>query len=243
MTTARDICLQALKDSGIIGVGQTALAEDINDSFTALNQMLAQWRRKRFLIPYLSTISKISTAAQTYSMGPGGDFDTGTGISRPDKIESAYFRQKTGQPNNEVDFGLTIIPSREQYNQISLKTLQTFPNWVYYEPTFPLGTLYFWPIPQANIYEMFVSVKSTLQRFVDLNTIIVLPEEYEAALRFCLAQRLLLIYQLPPNENLMRLAKDALNVVRGANVQLASLEVQSELIRPGLYNVYSDSIY
>lgn len=41
--TAGSIINLALKMAGILGVGQTATAEDANDAFTVLNMMLAQW--------------------------------------------------------------------------------------------------------------------------------------------------------------------------------------------------------
>lgn len=90
MTTPLDIINQAMLEAGVIGVGQTALAEDTNDAFTRLNWMMAQWARKRWLIWQLVTLSKISTGAQSYTVGPGGDFDI---AQRPDKLESAFLRQ------------------------------------------------------------------------------------------------------------------------------------------------------
>ena len=39
--TARDFVTLALKEAGVLGVGQTPLPEDINDCFVLLNRMLS----------------------------------------------------------------------------------------------------------------------------------------------------------------------------------------------------------
>ena len=43
LPNASSIINLSLKIAGILGVGQTAQAEDSNDALTMLNAMLAQW--------------------------------------------------------------------------------------------------------------------------------------------------------------------------------------------------------
>ena len=88
--TVSQIINLALKDAGIIGVGQTPNAEDVNDSFTRLNWMIDQWAQKRYLIWHLVDLAKVSTGAQSYTVGPGKDFDIAL---RPDRLEAAFLRQ------------------------------------------------------------------------------------------------------------------------------------------------------
>jgi hypothetical protein len=47
MTAARSVINLALRYSGVVGVGQTPLAEDVNDSLVLLNSMIGQWQRQR----------------------------------------------------------------------------------------------------------------------------------------------------------------------------------------------------
>ena len=238
-TTALDIIKQALKASGALGVGQTPLAEDLNDAFVQLNWMIAQWQEKRWLVYVLETKGVVATGQTSYTAGPGGDFDF---PSAPSRIESAFFRQTVQSEPNQIDYPLKIIPSRENYNTIALKQLQSFPSYIFYESDFPLGKVYPWPVPQSSIYEVFISVKTQLSAFATPQTLVNLPAAYYAALFFNLAIRLGVIYKLPDDPKLVGLAKDALNVVRGANTQIANLAVPTELIRPGIYNVFSDQI-
>ena len=89
MTTARDFITLALKEAGVIGVGQTPLAEDINDGFTLLNRMLSQWQKKRWLVPNLYEVINIGNSEKSNLIGPGKYYNT----ARPDKIQAAYFVQ------------------------------------------------------------------------------------------------------------------------------------------------------
>ena len=239
MTTPRDLITLALKDSGALGVGQTALAEDENDGFVTLNQMLAQWQRKRFMVYQLVTVSLTSTGAQSYTVGPSGDFNVAV---RPDKLQAAFFRQLVNSTPNQVDYPLELILAREDYNNIALKQLASFPSYVFYDPGYPLGTVYPWPVPQATIYSLHLTLPMVLAQFTTLSQTITMPDEYLAAIRFNLAQRFGVIYQLPDNPRLAALAEDALSTVRGANTQIPRLKMPADLVRSGVYNPYSDRI-
>lgn len=240
-TTPLKIINAALKKAGILGVGQTSLAEDTNDAFDDLQDMLGQWQRKRWLIYHLVDYSFTSTGAQSYSVGPGGNFNISP---RPDKIESAFFRQLINSSPNQVDYPLSIIEAREDYNLIALKQLVSFPQYIFYDSGFPMGTVYPWPVIQSGLYSLHISVKDTLNQFTSLAQVIQLPLEYFAALKFNLALRLRQAYQMPPDAQLLALAKDSLNVIRNANLQIPRLQIPKSLIRPGgIYNVYSDTTY
>lgn len=241
MTTPLDIITQALKKAGVLGVGQTPLAEDTNDAYSDLQDMLGQWQRKRWLIYHLVDYSFMSTGAMSYTVGPGGNFPINP---RPDKIESAFFRQVINAVSpNQIDYPLEIIEAREDYNRISLKQLISFPQYIFYDSGFPMGSVYPWPVIQNNLYSLHITVKETLNQFTSLNQTINLPLEYMAALKFNLAVRLKQSYQMPADVVLTGLAKDALNVIRNANLQIARLQIPELLVRPGLYNIYSDTFY
>lgn len=237
MTTAGDIIQQAMKDAGVLGVGQTALAEDTADALSRLNMLIAQWRRKRWLVYHLVTYSVACAGQQSFTIGPTGNINI---TYRPDRIESAFIRQ-TNVPTNQVDFPLVLLPAREDYNAITLKTLAALPNYLFYDSGYPLGTLYPWPVPTANIYTLYVSIKAVLASFATLTQEIALPEEYHGALLYTLAVRLRSMYRLPSDPGLLALQTDALNVLRKANAQIGRLSIPIELHQGGVYNPFSDS--
>ena len=236
MTTALDLITGAMDDAGIIGVGQTPLAEDTNKALTRLNAMIAQWSRRRWLVYHLVDVVFTGTGALSYSIGPGGDINA----SRPDRIEAGYFRQLAGLPGNNVDYPLYVLQSREDYNQIVLKTMTSVPAYVFYDSDFPLGHVYVWPLPNST-YEMHLSVKPPLQSFPTLDTTFNLPPEYEECIRLNLAVRLRVAYQLGPDAGLIGLAKVALNTIKNTNAQIPLLQMPSDLVRGNIYNIFSDT--
>lgn len=240
MPTIRDLIALTLKDAGVVGIGQTPQAEDTNDALTRLNQMLYQWQVKRWLVFHLVTLSKTATGAQSYTVGPGGDFNISV---RPDKLEAPgnFIRQLSGA-GNEVDYGLKLIDAREEYNQISLKSLSSFPQAVFYEATLPLGRAYIWPIPDSQ-YAIHLLMKAVLTGTLTLNDTPVIPNEYLEAMRLNLAVRTRIAYQMTPDVMLNGLANEALNTIRNANTQVPALQVPIELRRPRLYNILADQEY
>jgi hypothetical protein len=239
-TTAGDIIRLALKECGALGVGLTPLAEDTNDAFFKLNMMLAQWQRRRWTVYHLVSMGFTSpTGAQIYTIGPGGDYDV---VQRPAKLASAFFRQVIPNSNLPIDYPLTLVDSWEDYSKIALKTLQSFPQFLFYDPAFPLGNVYPWPIPFANFYEVFLNFTDTLVQFTSLTQEVNLPGEYIAALFYNLAQRLCPGYGIPVQPELKLQAAEGISVLKKASTQIPRLSIPSELIRPGVYNPFSDQI-
>lgn len=237
MTTPADIVALALVHAGVVGQGQTASAEDTNNAFSLLNMMVSQWNRKRWLIYHLIDVSVTATGAQSYTVGPGGDFNT----PRPDRIEAAFLRQLLPAMTNQIDYPLVVLQSREDYNQIALKTMGTWPSIVWYDSAYPLGVLYVWPVAATQQFAIHLSLKQTIDQFTDLAEDIVLPPEYVPALFYNLAVRLRPAYGMGPDATLVALAKDALNVLRGANAQIPTLRMPDQLVGVArFYNVYSD---
>jgi hypothetical protein len=241
MATASEIVTQALKKAGVLGIGQTPSAEDANDAFLDLNDMLAQWQRKRWLVYHLVTYSFTSTFSHSYTVGPGQNFNVAV---RPDKCESAYFRQLVNATPNQVDYQLKIVNAMEDYNKITLKQLTTFPEYLFYDPAWPTGLAYPWPVIQSGIYQLFLTFKEQLTAFASLAATVNLPPEYVPALKWNLAARILTSYPgLPENPKLIALAKDSLNTLRLANAQVPSMSMPAHITRRGIYNIYSDQTH
>lgn len=219
--TAGDLITFCLRASGINGVGQTPLADDANTGLQFLSSMVAQWQRRRWLVWSLTDIAKISTGATTYTVGPTGDFV----VARPDRIESAYARLLPTTSGLSVDVPLTIIEAREDYNQITVKSLSTFPGAVFYESAFPVGVLHFWPIPPSGQFELHIATKTGLPGYTALTDLLNLPPEYMEAAIWSLCVRLEMAYGLDPKPSHVGAMRAALNVIRMANTQVAELNM------------------
>ena len=239
LTTPQEQIAFGLRAIGVLGVGQTALPEDYSDAFAALNGMLAGWNAKRWLVYHLVDVAVTTNGRMSYTVGFGGDYN----VARPTRLEAAYIRQmvSSGQP---VDYPLTILQSREDYSNIALKSMGTWPIAIFYDSDFPQGSVFPWPVPLADQFELHLVLKATLRQFDSFVQSINLPEEYTEAIWTNLAIRLAAIYpgsSLP--EATVGLAKASLETIRTANAQIPRMEMPSGLVRRPLYNIYSGSTY
>lgn len=234
--TFYDIILLALKDAGVVGVGQTPGATDMNDACATLNDMIAQWQQRRYLIYRLVEQSVACDGSQFYTVGPGGDISV---TQRPAAINAAFARQVVNNVPNQIDYPISILPSRETYSQIALKTLQSFPQWGWWDADTPLGKFYVYPII-TNQFELHLIFREQLQTAASLTDEITLPAEYREALRYNLAIRLATSYQLPLHPNVEKLAKSALETMRAINAQVPTMNMPTILNGAAHYNIYSD---
>lgn len=237
-----DAIAYAQRVSGILGVGQVALAQDTADAQTALMLMLQQWRQKRWLVFRLDyTLFPLTIGKQSYIVGPAGtpapDVVT-DGDFRPANIQSCFLRQNVGSGPNSypIDFPMRILGSRQEYDRISLKSLQSWPASIYYDPVIPNATLFIWPIPVQNLFSLYVAWQTAIDvageqgLAIELDT--VLPVETQEAIIYNLAMRLCINYKLPPDPQLQGAARASLNTLRMTNFALQPLRVPQSL-RPG----------
>lgn len=226
--TAGDLITFALRAAGIIGVGQTAAAEDSYTGLDFLRMLIAQWNRQRWLSYVEQEVAVASsTGAQSYTIGPGMDFN----CARPDYITAAYARIIPGSPPNLVDVPLTVLMSREDYAQISIKTLETFPAFVFYESGYPTGRIYVWPVPPAGMYGIYLSVKAALPTYTTLTDPLNLPDEYLEALVWSMCVRLQMAYGLPARQDHAAAMTRAMQTLRQANTQIPQLAIPAPLGR------------
>lgn len=242
-TSVRDICVSALEDSGYLGTGQSPTGTDIIDTWKRLQWMLQLWARNRWMVYHLQNIIVTSTGALSYTVGPGGNFDTGVNSVRPARIESAFLRQLQNSSPNQIDTKLEILQSREDYDKIPLKSLVSYPGAVFLDTTWPLATLYCYPVAQAGIYAIGISVMAQLpQQFVNLSDQFIIPFEYYTALVSNLALRMRARFGIGtyPGDELPRIAKSALDTIKGANTQIARLQLPQLTYGGSGYNIFSD---
>jgi hypothetical protein len=224
--TAGDMVQAALRTAGIVGVGQAPSAEDANDGLNQLNEVIAGWARDRLLAWRLTEIAITSTGAASYTL-----------TDRPVRLSSAFARLlvTSGGINSAglVDFPLNIIPSRDLYNEISLKSLGTFPAAVYYDTIYPDGLLYVWPIPPAGQFEIHVAYTQPITTYANLTTALGLPPEYLEPLRYTLAIKLAMDYGQQPNPGQVARLRGVMARLRAANWQPKPLEMPRELVPGG----------
>lgn len=218
----------ALEDGGIVGIDEAIEQAYMTKALRHANWLLVQWQVQRWLVYSISEYAIVATGAEFYNVGLGQIVNINP---RPERLEYAYMRfLQSSQPVQfPVDIPLDIIPSKEDWSRITVKTIGTLPWRVFYDPQWPLGQLYFWPIPQQSLYEMHVGFKTVLTRFASLTQKINFPPVYEAAMNWNLAESFRAIFDLPPNPIISQRARASLNVMRKANQAIATLTMPSYL--------------
>lgn len=239
MTTGTDICTDGLRYSGILGQGIDAAGEDIIAAKNLLNDMLAEWSARQWLVYHMQDSSVICTGALTYSIGPGGNIAVAT---RPERIWAAYVRLRTlTAPSLQTDYPLELINSRQDYSRIALKQMASFPQVLFYDAAFPLGLLYPWPLPGAQ-YELHVVTQAILAQVADLAATLVLPPQYNGPVKWNLARRLRAAYRYPADREVNAMAASGINVISSNNFAVPTLQMPAELVGGGRYNFFSDTV-
>jgi len=133
----------------------------------------------------------------TYTVSPSQTASSTTITAyyeRPLSIESGFVRVATMQGGSNIaggylDYPLTIF-SLEEYESIGIKQLNgPWAKGIYYQPSELLGTIYVYPNPSQG--ELHLFTQTIFREFQTLNDTIQLPQGYNMALRWCLAERLL----------------------------------------------------
>lgn len=174
---ARQVVTHALKILRVVAASETPSAEDMEDSIEALNLMLKSWQ---MTMPNLwrraeGSVSLVSATASYV-------------LASAYRIESARFRQ------NGRDLPMELL-TRDEYQDMPLKTTLGIPTQYYFDPQRATGTLYVWPVLAAAAGE---TIQYTYQRrFEDIdsaNDDIDIPQEYLQTVAYNLAENLLDIF-------------------------------------------------
>ena len=116
---------------------------------------------------------------------------------KPLSIDSAFVRINTtsnGMPilNGGLDYPVDCL-SLQSYELIGLKTLNgPWPKAIYYNPGEDSGNLFVWPNPSQG--EMHIFANTLFSRYDSIYSTIVMPQGYNMAMRWCLAERLMPMY-------------------------------------------------
>ena len=233
-TSALDLIKLALKKARVLGTGDILSDEDAQDSLDTLNLMLDSWSLDRLFV-YVETLQQVTlTGALQYTVGAGGDFN----FARPNELISAYAQI------NGVSYPMEILQSGQQYDNIRLKGLtQPWPACVWYEKTYPLGTLHFYPLGASTCYLRFTTA---LQQFATLNTAVALPSGYKKAIVDALAVELAQANNTEISPLVVQSATNAISRLKRLNSQPATRGIEASVMASRFhsgssqYNILSD---
>lgn len=235
MPTARTLITSALQRLGAIATGEVPSADEAQDGLTALNDLLETWSLENLLVLSDTITTHVLTAStQSYTIGSGGDI----AITWPVQVEQAQLRVTSSTPN--LDLPLRVL-NPEEYGGIRLKTEEsTYPQAVYLHTTYPLATLYLWPVPtEANTLMLWT--KGLVGTFATLDTNVTLARGYARALRYNLAVELASEHGRSITSELAALALSSKGILKRSNTKpvYATIDIPGGR-SVGAYNWLSD---
>lgn len=227
MATTRDLIKGSLRLLGVIAPGESPTADEQSDALNALNEMLSSWSNERLLAYYRVREEFTLTSGQSSrTIGTTGNFVT----SRPQEIEEATIEDQSASPTAE--YGLQILSFSEWAAIIQKDSTADVPTKLYYEPTYPNGTLNLWPVPSAANKIVLYSRKPLSS--LAIGDTLALPPGWEEALRYNLAVKIAPEYGVAPQMEVKEIALTSRAAIEGTNnQQLNLMRVDAALLRGG----------
>jgi len=241
--TGNDLIKAAMRLIQVSAVDVDLTAQELTDGLESLNRMLDSWSLDELMLYQVIREQFALVSGQNpYSIGLGGDFNT----VRPTRIVGAYLTLNNG--SIPVDYPMNVL-GYDDYNAIRLKTLSTnFPNYIYYQPSFPIGEVYIYPIfspnDPATIGPAYITLTSwkPLPIIADPTAPLEFPPGYWEAIVFNLAARIAEEYQFAIRPTTVALGIEALKRVKRLNQRTNTLQTDVHLMNTAQlrYSVYSD---
>jgi hypothetical protein len=194
---------------------------ELKDGLFVLNAMLDSWGTED-LDAWCELIQQFSLtpSKRTYTIGPGGDWDTARPTSGIDKATIVILTN----PLQPLRLDLAII-NYEQYQQINLQeTASTIPKKLYYSSTNPLASASLWPVPTTADKVELSSSQQLAAGFTTGEDLFVAPPGYLDAVRYHLAIRLAMEWEKPLKDGVVALANEALAKVQRLNAPTPQMD-------------------
>lgn len=188
-------------------------------------------------VPYngLQTVETVPSANTfTYTLDDGAPVSPATGTITVASVQ--------GQP---VEIPRPVITdSGYQFTQIKNLPNSQFTN-VYYNTTYPFGTVVLWPLPNTATNQLVLYLKNAFTGFADLTTSYAFPDlpGYAEMLQYNLDLRLAIPYDGEISPEIDRMATKTLGLIKRANNKLVDLPTDAALLtndRRGGYNILTD---
>ncbi len=231
MTTANSMIERAMRLSGNLGTGEAMEAAEARDGLEALNTMLDSWSTESMFVYVLSEdLFPVVGNTASYTIGPSGSF-VGT---RPVEVDAASYLDVGG-----ISYPLTPLTTAE-YNNVTLKTLNSaIPQGIWYNPSYPNGTITLYPVPNQSMTLHLWSMK-VLQSFPSLTTDIALPPGYKRAIELSLAEEFAPEFLTEANRTLVKKAAAARRNIKRINFRPQFLQMPASVLSAGpRFNIYT----
>ena len=246
VTTVARVIYTAYRIAGILpDAGTTQNAEELQDGFETLNSMLDAWNAQRLMIYTISRyLFQLVAGQQVYQIGPGAaDWD----FPRPPRIEVASC-VITSEPNYPLEQAIACLTYQQWQTLPSKQTQSPIPQSYYYDQQFPIGNVYFYPVPTAQdsgTNQVALYVWNTIPAFQTTDQQVSFPFAYLKLIQYSLAIEL--AARFPLRQNLspiaVKMAAEAMQTVKSLNTAVVISKLDPAVVSStgALYNYLSDT--
>lgn len=211
------IIQNAAADINAVAMGEALSPEHQAVGFSHFNRLLGQWKTRRVYAFFVqSQAFAWGTTKASYTIGPSGADFTITG-DRPVYLESAKLVLTTSTPNGEIP--LEVYNAKE-FARINTPGQQsTLPEEIWYQPTYPNGTIFPWPQPTNTSYKLKLYWWNQLNEIAAgaLFTAISWPPGMEDAITWTLSERLCIPFGKTASPDLKEQARQARGFIQSLN--------------------------
>ena len=210
----RDLLRSSFRCISSLRVGFGYSPSELTDGLFVLNSMLDSWAADDLNAPCtLTGLYPLGTPQQTYTIGPGGDFDG----PRPTRIIDAKYVVMTNSAS-PLYLPLKVINDNEFLAIHLPMTASTIPQRLYYNSTYPFGSVTFWPVPTNGSDQVAICAAQPIGGGItDEQAIFAVPPGYLEAVRYQLAIRLAMEWDKPLKDGVVALGTEALAKIQRLN--------------------------
>jgi hypothetical protein len=164
---------------------------------TLLNAMLASWGVEGLSIPcFTKEDLALSSGKGIYTIGLVGELAT----ARPNRITDAYIKD-----SNNHYHPLVVHNNAQEYFNQGIRNVSNIPHEIFYDPSYPLGTIYFDSLPD-NSYILELHSEKNFENLKTLGAILSVPPEYYEAILYNLAVRVSIALDNQPSQYVANVA-------------------------------------
>lgn len=236
MATTKQLVERALRSLGVLASGEEAKPDELIDALGYAKALLESWSNDSLVMPAYTSESFELSAQRTYTIGPGGDFDT----VRPLSLRSMRVREPGGLET------MVRLVSLDQWARMPLKETQQYtPAYAYYENTSPLGVIQFSSHTTPGNDLFLVSAKP-IHDLPWLTCDVTFPPGYDRAIQLGLAIELAPEYGKQVTPTMAALFQQAFAGIKRTNAanRVPTLAVDAGLTRaPGFDITYGPGVY
>lgn len=213
--TALSIITAAMQELGILAGGEAASLDDAAWVLQKLQRLIDTYNAVRTMV-YANTFSSFALVSglTPHTIGPTGTFVVN---QRPVEIPSIGLQLVNTNPTT-VEIPLAPRDKEWWANQRVKNLTSPIPTDFYYEPDWPNGSIFFWPVPDA-VNNVLLQMRTVFSEMTAYNSSFSMPPGYWNLTVYELAIEIAPSFERQVGPDLEKRYQRALKAVGGNNIK------------------------